>query len=689
MSSTNSRSQPKLLVNLPCKECRRAKQKCDRVSPACNRCVKRGSNCVFPQSRGVRDSPAASQQRELSPSVELQVIKEERQFLSVSNATSTMNSTTFSPLSNPLRDLQGRVASLFGSVPASWGSKLGTAQPELTKPRALRSNNANPVDLSLSKSQKSNNVLIPAVQAYNVERSQTPPRKRSDAQQFPASPATPRLGKPKHPLYKRLRASTRVRRKSRKLADAEVERIDCECGATEEGLQPEHWISCEKCKVWQHSACVKFSCTRCTHMVAQDQEQSASTQTDASVDKSMVQLQTQLDGANHEIYSLRSQLAEHRVNEHEQTETIASLKTDNDLLLDVQRELTKHHDWSSDDLSTHHHQVRKALHRQIRSQNFLGTFTQLSSTSSRRSTTEQLETGIRKVFWLTQQTFCPYGNIKTPFIQSLGQHETLRVLVCKVLGLHDSGTYLLDKARRLLSKLSIQPAMRALTGAAVREWVFESDIPIFEAGRGLQYYRECLRGNRDGAVTLRNWDLAALSKCVKSKEFLEEFIPQQAETLAIQLSNALAPFFSDTEDDSPLLDWDGFSTWGEGLEQWKERRRSFVAIFTAALTTKVELCLNIENYELLTYVPGTKFDETTMKVEAMDGSMDITQSHQGRAIQLCVEAAFFIHPRGELPMGATIEEAIVPMVNFISRDQNDKRVFKPLLKAVVILFEDD
>lgn len=178
MSSTNSRSQPKLPVNLPCKECRRAKQKCDRVSPACNRCVKRGSNCVFPQSRGVRDSPAASQQRELSPSVELQVIKEERQFLSVSNATSTMNSTTFSPLSNPLRDLQGRVASLFGSVPASWGSKLATAQPELTKPRALRSNNANPVDLSLSKRQKSNNVLIPAVQAYNVERPQTPPRKR-------------------------------------------------------------------------------------------------------------------------------------------------------------------------------------------------------------------------------------------------------------------------------------------------------------------------------------------------------------------------------------------------------------------------------------------------------------------------------------------------------------------------------
>lgn len=210
----------------------------------------------------------------------------------------------------------------------------------------------------------------------------------------------------------------------------------------------------------------------------------------------MVQLQTQLDGANHEIHSLRSQLAEHRVNEHEQTETIASLKTDNDLLLDVQRELTKHHDWSSDDLSTHHHQVRKALHRQIRSQNFLGTFTQLSSTSRRRSTTEPLETGIRKVFWLTQQTFCPYGNITTPFIQSLGQHESLRVLVCKVLGLHDSGTHVLDKARRLLSKLSIQPAMRALTGAAVREWVFESDIPIFEAGRGLQYYRECLRGNR-------------------------------------------------------------------------------------------------------------------------------------------------------------------------------------------------
>lgn len=74
----------------------------------------------------------------------------------------------------------------------------------------------------------------------------------------------------------------------------------------------------------------------------------------------------------------------------------------------------------------------------------------------------------------------------------------------------------------------------------------------------------------------------------------------------------------------------------------------------------------------------------------MDGSSGTTQNHQGRAVQLCVNAVIFIHPRKELSKDATIAKAIVPMVNFISRDQDEKRPYKqPILEAVVILCEDD
>ncbi|KFY34396.1 hypothetical protein V494_06811 [Pseudogymnoascus sp. VKM F-4513 (FW-928)] len=262
------------------------------------------------------------------------------------------------------------------------------------------------------------------------------------------------------------------------------------------------------------------------------------------------------------------------------------------------------------------------------------------------------------------------------------------MLVYKVFGFPESATEVLHTARNLLSKLSTQAAMRALTSAAVREWVFKADLPIFEAGRGLKHYRECIREDHEGALLLRTLDLAALSKCVKSKEFREEFIPQRAESLAIQLSNTLAPFF--LEGDSPLFDWDGFSTWGEGLEEWKDRRCRFVAIFTQALMTKADLCLNIKDYELLSYVPGTKFDKTTMTVETMEGLSNDTANYEGREVLLCVNPAFYLHPRDELSKDATVANAIIPTVNFISKGQDNSRPFiQPLLEAVVILSEND
>lgn len=78
-----------------------------------------------------------------------------------------------------------------------------------------------------------------------------------------------------------------------------------------------------------------------------------------------------------------------------------------------------------------------------------------------------------------------------------------------------------------------------------------------------------------------------------------------------------------------------------------------------------------------------------MKAETIEGAPDSARNHYGRRVQLCVEAALFAHPVREIASDASVAEAIVSTANFIFRDQNEKRVFEPIVKAVVILFEDD
>lgn len=55
-SSDKVISEPSAAANaslepLACVACRSRKLKCDRSSPACNRCIKSGAECIYPESR--------------------------------------------------------------------------------------------------------------------------------------------------------------------------------------------------------------------------------------------------------------------------------------------------------------------------------------------------------------------------------------------------------------------------------------------------------------------------------------------------------------------------------------------------------------------------------------------------------------------------------------------------------------
>ena len=187
----------------------------------------------------------------------------------------------------------------------------------------------------------------------------------------------------------------------------------------------------------------------------------------------------------------------------------------------------------------------------------------------------------------------------------------------------------------------------------------------------------------DGALVVRNLDLAVFETKIQNPEFKTKILPQEAQRLAVRLSQTLAPFFTCNPQDPCELSWDGFASWGHATEAWKERQEHFVDIFIKALKIKAKSCLNIEDYELVLYSPGTIFDPLTMDVETMEGAESVNHS-EGRVVRVCVQAAVFAYTRGTLSDDAPVSDAIVSAENFARRKGTERHV-APRIKAVVVL----
>jgi hypothetical protein len=160
---------------------------------------------------------------------------------------------------------------------------------------------------------------------------------------------------------------------------------------------------------------------------------------------------------------------------------------------------------------------------------------------------------------------------------------------------------------------------------------------------------------------------------------------KKADELSIRFSKTLAPLFSDTPESATELHWNGFSTWRHGKEEWEERRRRLIDMFKDALKTKADSCLNILDYEMVIYRPGTVFDANTMDVEIMEGMQDLRKDHTGRVVRLCIEAAVFAYERKQPSIETSISDALVPRKNFVEKTASERVEMKPLVKAVVIL----
>jgi len=172
---------------------------------------------------------------------------------------------------------------------------------------------------------------------------------------------------------------------------------------------------------------------------------------------------------------------------------------------------------------------------------------------------------------------------------------------------------------------------------------------------------------------------------VGEEYFKRELVKPEANRLAIRFSRALEPFFTATPGKSEESSYDEFATWNDDKEIWQDRQWRLVKMFKLALTAKADCSLNIEDYSFVIYPPGTLYNKATMEVETVQGQPDPMGKHEGRVVEICVEGAVFAHQRKGLQDDTLVEDALVPLNNFVTVGEGERIGRVPLVKAVVVL----
>jgi hypothetical protein len=181
--------------------------------------------------------------------------------------------------------------------------------------------------------------------------------------------------------------------------------------------------------------------------------------------------------------------------------------------------------------------------------------------------------------------------------------------------------------------------------------------------------------------------LAAHSSIITSHDFRTHRIPKLAKELAKRLSRALAPLFINNSSDHVQSDLDGFSTWGQEPEVYEQRRTRLRTIFERSLTAKADSLLNLEEYKIVIYPPGTEFKDATMVAERMEGTERYRGKPDGCTVDVCIEAAVFSYPKTKVGGDGPrfIANALVQSRNFSQTANVQREGVKLLVKARVFL----
>lgn len=387
--------------------------------------------------------------------------------------------------------------------------------------------------------------------------------------------------------------------------------------------------------------------------------------------------------------------------------TITGLQREVSCLREAQKQRDSQAGIPLEKLMTENLDLQKTLRANLSARQDGAKFAKLTNTSREWFGNIKTNDGFYDIYSESQQILCQRDCENWEFQPSIIQHTKLQKLVSKSLAVELNTHSQAEEAMRELLKFTPDTVVRALATSALLQWVFETDFPRFDEGPSeiLEEYRSLLgsqgdksrtlmiseplliKDQTDGALALRNIDLAARASLTKAHAFQEKTIPDTANNLAIKLSQTLAPLFCKTPEAKDET-WDGFSTWQDDKEEWTNRRKRLTDMFKAALRMKADSCLNVEDYEMVIYPPGTRFDKKTMRTEIIAGMQNKTNSHQGRVVGICIEAAVFAHARKELSPNALASDATAISHNFVCRNEGDRARIHPRVKAVVILAEE-
>ncbi|KFZ25423.1 hypothetical protein V502_00099 [Pseudogymnoascus sp. VKM F-4520 (FW-2644)] len=194
----------------------------------------------------------------------------------------------------------------------------------------------------------------------------------------------------------------------------------------------------------------------------------------------------------------------------------------------------------------------------------------------------------------------------------------------------------------------------------LKRTIFETEFPHLdeECSALLTSYRNIVK-DRDGPDALDKLDLAAYGDMINSISFRKEHVPKKSKTLAADLRMRLV----------------SFTNVGSNF---KAMFLHLKTISETALLAKADSVLNPCGYSITVYPPGTKFDETTMRLRTLHGVLSPEEISSNRVIQVCTGAA--VHTF------AKVTDATNRTNNFCSRvGQKDIRLVIP---AIVILREE-
>jgi hypothetical protein len=280
--------------------------------------------------------------------------------------------------------------------------------------------------------------------------------------------------------------------------------VRCVCGAKE---IPENkkadWIACDKCKIWQHTACifpqVKYSCEQCEFPLRSNAlRRDIGLQTEELEIEAKREEDPRLSSALTEIRSLQEKLSEREGKLKEAKKRLEDLDSEVSRLEFARQERDKKLQWPIEELVAGYEKQVAGLEADLNARDSIERFAKLTTTSPGIFRKTVIESGFKDAYSRSRQILCRQDSPKLPYISSLEPDEILFLLVSKILGPGVTP----KKAIQVLSKVNPHAVVRAVTTSALREWVFATEFPLpfdGEPSAVLAKYREHLgtQGNTD------------------------------------------------------------------------------------------------------------------------------------------------------------------------------------------------